>query len=61
MGGRQPGGAGESLTMLDGCRSDEAKRRCAGVLRTRHRGEGRIARLAIDKARAFILDGCHIR
>lgn len=45
----------ESLTMWEGCFSDEAKRRCMGILRTRHCVEGRIVRLAIAHARAFIV------
>lgn len=42
--------------MWEGCCSDEAKRRCMGILLSkRHCFEGRIDRVAIDKVRAFIL------
>lgn len=41
--------------------SDEAKRRCAGILRARLRCVGHIARVTLEKALGFIVAVCHFR
>lgn len=43
------------LTTLDGCRLEEARRRCMGACRARLCNDGRMRRLAIDTALGFIV------